>query len=116
MLTRITTSQFTERLIYLMLADGRYRKYLSRLHERLGEAHIDDLEVFVEPPTVGPCIWARLPRIEDFVAHSATASCWSGRNLRRHLQRSPWMRSNVTVCEDIRVQRWLHRQLANKDG
>jgi DNA-binding transcriptional MocR family regulator len=36
MLTSITTSQFTERLIYLMLVDGHYRKYLSRLHERLG--------------------------------------------------------------------------------
>lgn len=33
-----TTSPFTERLIYLMLVDGRYRKYLSRLHKRLGEA------------------------------------------------------------------------------
>ncbi len=34
MLTSITTSQFTERLVYLMLVDGHYRKYLSRLHER----------------------------------------------------------------------------------
>src|SRR6516165_475582 len=38
MLTSITTSQFTERLIYLMLVDGHYRKYLARLRERLGEA------------------------------------------------------------------------------
>jgi DNA-binding transcriptional MocR family regulator len=35
MLTSTTTSQFTERLVYLMLVDGHYRKYLSRLHERL---------------------------------------------------------------------------------
>src|SRR5580700_143619 len=41
MLTSITTSQFTERLIYLMLVDGHYRKYLSRLHERLGEARLN---------------------------------------------------------------------------
>ena len=40
-LTSITTSQFTERLIYLMLVDGHYRKYLSRLHERLGEARLN---------------------------------------------------------------------------
>ena len=38
MLTSITSSQFTERLIYLMLVDGHYRKYLARLQERLGEA------------------------------------------------------------------------------
>ena len=57
MLTSITTSQFTERLIYLMLVDGHYRKYLSRLQERLGEARLDvvraferiGLEPFVEP-------------------------------------------------------------------
>ena len=57
MLTSITTSQFTERLIYLMLVDGHYRKYLSRLHERLGEARLNvvraferiGLELFVEP-------------------------------------------------------------------
>jgi DNA-binding transcriptional MocR family regulator len=41
MLTSITTSQFTERLVYLMLVDGHYRKYLSRLHERLGEARLN---------------------------------------------------------------------------
>ena len=57
MLTSITTSPFTERLIYLMLVDGHYRKYLSRLHERLGEARLNvvraferiGLELFVEP-------------------------------------------------------------------
>jgi DNA-binding transcriptional MocR family regulator len=41
MLTSITTSQFTERLVYLMLVNGHYRKYLSRLHERLGEARLN---------------------------------------------------------------------------
>src|SRR5262245_62495442 len=40
MLTSITTSPFTERLIYLMLVDGHYRKYLSRLHERLGAGRL----------------------------------------------------------------------------
>jgi DNA-binding transcriptional MocR family regulator len=57
MLTSITSSQFTERLIYLMLVDGHYRKYLARLHERLGEARLEvvraferiGLELFVEP-------------------------------------------------------------------
>ena len=46
MLTSITTSQFTERLIYLMLVDGHYRKYLSRLHERLGEARLNVVRAF----------------------------------------------------------------------
>ena len=80
MLTSITTSQFTERLIYLMLVDGHYRKYLSRLHERLGAARLDvvraferiGLELFVEPAD-GMFVWARFPHIEDSLALAETA-------------------------------------------
>jgi DNA-binding transcriptional MocR family regulator len=122
MLTSITTSQFTERLVYLMLVNGHYRKYLSRLHERLGEARLSvvrafermGLELFVEP-TDGMFVWARLPQVEDSLA-LAEASQRDGITLapgavfRPHLERSPWMRFNVTVCDDSRVQRWLQRQ------
>jgi DNA-binding transcriptional MocR family regulator len=126
MLTSITTSQFTERLVYLMLVDGHYRKYLSRLHERLGEARLNvvrafermGLELFVEPAD-GMFVWARFPHIEDSLT-LAEASQRDGIMLapgaifRPHLERSPWMRFNVTICEDTRVQRWLQRQTASK--
>jgi DNA-binding transcriptional MocR family regulator len=126
MLTSITTSQFTERLVYQMLVDGHYRKYLARLHERLGEARLNvvrafertGLELFVEPAD-GMFVWARFPRVEDSLA-LAEASQRDGIMLapgavfRPHLERSPWMRFNVTVCEDPRVQRWLQRQAAGK--
>jgi DNA-binding transcriptional MocR family regulator len=125
MLTSITTSQFTERLIYLMLVDGHYRKYLSRLHERLGEARLTvvrafertGLKLFVEP-TDGMFVWARFPHVDDSLA-LAEASQHDGIMLapgavfRPHLERSPWMRFNVAVCEDTRVQRWLQRQASN---
>jgi DNA-binding transcriptional MocR family regulator len=128
MLTSITTSQFTERLVYLMLVDGHYRKYLSRLHERLGEARLEvvraferiGLELFVEP-TDGMFIWARFPHIEDALV-LAEASQRDGIMLapgavfRPHLERSAWMRFNVTVCTDPRLQRWLARQAAGKAG
>jgi len=121
MLTSITTSQFTERLIYLMLVDGHYRKYLSRLHERLGEARLNvvraferiGLELFVEPAD-GMFIWARLPHIDDSL-ELAEASQRDGVMLapgavfRPHLERSPWMRFNVAACEDTCVQGWLQR-------
>ena len=124
MLTSITTSQFTERLIYLMLVDGHYRKYLSRLHQRLGEARVNvvsalerlGLELFVEPAD-GMFVWARFPHIEDSLS-IAEASQRDGIMLapgavfRPHLQRSPWMRFNVSVCEDTRVLRWLQRHMA----
>ena len=120
-LTSITTSQFTERLIYLMLVDGHYRKYLSRLHERLGEARGTviraferiGLELFAEPAD-GMFVWARFPHIDDSLA-LAEASRRDGIMLapgsvfRPHLERSPWMRFNVAICEEPRVQHSLER-------
>jgi DNA-binding transcriptional MocR family regulator len=115
MLTSITSSQFTERLIYLMLVDGHYRKYLARLQERLGEARISvarafermGFELFIEPSD-GIFVWARLPHFEDSVALAKAAErrivLAPGVLFRPHLDRSPWMRFNVVVCDDKRVQ------------
>lgn len=121
MLTSITTSQFTERLIYLILLNGHYHKYLSRLQNRLAEARLNvvraferiGLELFVEPAD-GMFVWARFPHIQDSLA-LAEASQGEGVMLAPgavfspHLERSPWMRFNVAVCEDPRIQRWLQR-------
>jgi len=121
MLTSITTSQFTERLIYLMLVDGHYRKYLSRLYERLGEARLVVLraferigmQVFAEPAD-GMFVWARFPQIEDSLPLAEAAQrdgfmLAPGTVFRPHLERSPWMRFNVAVCEEPRVQAYLAR-------
>ena len=126
MLTSITTSQFTERLVYLMLVDGHYRKYLSRLHQRLGETRLDvvraferiGLELFVEP-TAGMFLWARFPHIDDSLvlaeaAQRAGIMLAPGTVFRPHLERSPWMRFNVAVCDDPRVQGWLQGQISGR--
>ncbi len=128
MLTSITTSQFTERLVYLMLANGHYRKYLSRLQERLGEARLNvvraferiGMELFVEPAD-GMFLWARLPHVEDSLELAEVSQrdgivLAPGAVFRPHLERSPWMRFNVTACEDSRVQCWLRRQVAGKSA
>jgi DNA-binding transcriptional MocR family regulator len=125
MLTSITTSQFTERLIYLMLVDGHYRKYLSRLHERLGEARVNvlraferiGLEMFVEPSD-GMFVWARFPRIDDSMALAEVSRqeglmIAPGAVFRPHLERSPWMRFGVAVCADKRAQDLLERLALN---
>jgi DNA-binding transcriptional MocR family regulator len=124
MLTCITTSQFTERLLYLMLVDGHYRKHLSRLRERLGEARVNvvraferiGLEMFAEP-TDGMFIWARLPNISDSFTLAESAQSEGvvlapGAVFRPHLERSPWMRFNVATCDDPRIVHWLERQSA----
>lgn len=124
MLTSITTSQFTERLVYLILVDGQYRKYLARLHERLAEARVNvmrafermGLELFVEP-TDGLFLWARFPHVEDALDLTKAAQrdgimLAPGMVFRPHLERSPWMRFNVSACEEKRVQQWLQRHAA----
>jgi DNA-binding transcriptional MocR family regulator len=126
MLTSVTTSQFTERLIYLMLVNGHYRKYLARLHERLAEARLNvvqaferiGLELFVEPND-GMFVWARFPEVEDSLTLAEVSQgdgimLAPGAVFRPHLERSPWVRFNVTVCDDPRVLRWLEQRTQGK--
>jgi DNA-binding transcriptional MocR family regulator len=126
MLTSVTTSQFTERLIYLMLVGGHYRKYLVRLQERLGEARHNvvraferiGLELFVEPAD-GMFVWARFPHIDDSLALAESMQrdgimLAPGAVFRPHLERTPWMRFNVAVCEEPRVQDQLGRLASSR--
>ena len=128
MLTSITTSQFAERLVYQMLVDGHYRKYLARLQQRLGEARARvvrgfegiGLELFAEP-TDGMFVWARFPGIEDSLPLAEAAQrdgmmLAPGTVFRPHLGRSSWMRFNVAVCEDARVLERLRRLPAGIAG
>ena len=74
------------------------------------------LEIFAEP-SAGMFIWARFPQIEDALTLAEAAArdgimLAPGAVFRPHLERSPWMRFNVAVCDDPRVQRWLQRAAA----
>ncbi len=119
MLSAITTSEFTERLIYSMLVDGHYRKFLTRLHKNLDDARLAairaferiGLQMFVEPDA-GMFLWARVPGVEDSLTLADSAQqngimIAPGVVFRPHLQPSPWMRFNVTTCDSPRVLRWL---------
>jgi DNA-binding transcriptional MocR family regulator len=75
--------------------------------ERIG------LELFAEPAD-GMFVWARFPQIEDSLALAEAAQrdgimLAPGTVFRPHLDRSPWMRFNVAVCDDKRVQERLQR-------
>jgi DNA-binding transcriptional MocR family regulator len=125
MLTSITSSQFVERLLYMMLVDGHYRKFLARLHKSLEEARLNvthaferiGMQLFVEPEA-GMFLWARLPNVEDALtltdgAGKSGIMLAPGVVFRPHLQPSPWMRFNVTTCDNPRVLRWLEQVVAN---
>ena len=85
-----------------------------RAFERIG------LELFVEPAD-GMFVWARFPHIEDSLALAETAKHGGlmlapGTVFRPHLERSPWMRFNVAVCEVPRVQDLLERLASSTRG
>jgi DNA-binding transcriptional MocR family regulator len=126
MLTSITSSQFAERLLYGMLLDGHFRKYLARLRERLDEARLDvirafdriGLEVFVEP-TAGMFVWARFADFQDSLAlaeqHLKEGIMLAPGNVfRPHLEPTPFMRFNVAICQEPHVLRRLERVARRK--
>lgn len=109
-----------------MLVDGNYRKFLGRLREQLGNARVNvvraferiGLQLFVESQE-GMFLWAWFPHVEDSMVLAERAlrdgyMLAPGNIFRPHLVRSPWMRFNVAVCDDSRVQHWLERIASEK--
>jgi len=128
MLTSITSSELTERLIYQMLVDGHYRKHLARLWARLDEARHNvirtferiGVELFAEPAD-GLYVWVRFPGIEDSVALSDQAAregivLAPGQTFSPQLNQSPWMRFNVALSDNPRVHRWFERISTENNG
>jgi hypothetical protein len=92
----------------------------------------DPAELAGLPHGESECLAARCRRFKQAHGDSTPARCFlllkqpglasqrdgimlaPGAIFRPHLERSPWMRFNVTICEDTRMQRWLQRQTASK--
>jgi len=75
----------------------------------------------VAPPQASMFVWARFPQIEDSLALAETAQrdgimLAPGTVFRPHLERSPWMRFNIAICEDPRVQARLQRLATSAAG
>lgn len=119
MVTCITSSQFTEKLLYDLLLEGHYRKFLIRLRERIAAARCNVINFFegigLEPfghSASGMFVWARFAGIEDSLEIAERALqdgllLAPGTVFRPNLQPSPWLRFNVAVCDDPAVQRKL---------
>ncbi len=126
MISSITSSQLIERVLYAMLIDGHYRKFLTRLHKRLAESRLATihaferigLELFVEAEA-GMFLWGRFPHVGNSLALTKSASNHGimiapGVVFRPYLEPSPWKRFNVTACDDPHVHRWLEH-IATRD-
>ncbi|HSI58299.1 MAG TPA: PLP-dependent aminotransferase family protein [Ideonella sp.] len=123
MISGLTSSEFAERLIYGALTEGRWRKHLKALRERLAAAHEQvaprllglGFELFAEPKA-GMFLWARHPGLPDATALSNTAArsdimLGPGDLFSASLQPGPWLRFNVAFCGDERLMRFLEGQV-----
>lgn len=112
LLTGLTTSEVSERLMYQLLTDGHYRKHLDKLRAKLQLARqntITKLEklgftLYCEPEG-GMFVWAKL-NDQNNAAEIASLAAKDGIMLapgnmfRPHQESSPWFRFNVAHCGD----------------
>lgn len=129
MISGLTSSEFNERLAYGALSDGRWRKHLKGLRERLARAHEHaaagllkmGYELFSEPKA-GLFLWARHPDLPNatelaYKAGEHDILLGPGALFSLDLGASPWMRFNVAFCEDPAVFAFLQAQRdANRTG
>ncbi|MEI7430563.1 MAG: PLP-dependent aminotransferase family protein [Betaproteobacteria bacterium] len=119
----LSTSEFSERLVYLMLTEGHYRKLTERTQNRLAEATTGTLKlleksgmkIYAEPKG-GMFVWAAVPGLQDS-ARLASQAAQSGILLapgnifRPQMQPSPWLRFNVAYALDPKLERFLGEAL-----
>lgn len=123
MISGLTSSDLTERLAFGALTEGRWRKHLKSLRERLAEAHEKvsqrlvqlGFELFAEPKA-GMYLWARHPDLHDSSALSVQAAkegilLGPGHLFLTEPRPTRWMRFNVAYSDDDRLQRFLAEQV-----
>ncbi|MBI1174373.1 MAG: aminotransferase class I/II-fold pyridoxal phosphate-dependent enzyme [Sideroxydans sp.] len=112
LLTGLTTSEVSERLMYQLLTDGHYRKHLDKLRAKLTQARqrtivkLEKLGFTIHcEPEGGMFIWAK-PGDSANSAEMAIAAAKTGIMLapgnmfRPNQEASPWLRFNVAHCDD----------------
>jgi DNA-binding transcriptional MocR family regulator len=122
MISGLTTSDLTERLAYGVLTEGRWRKHLKSLRDRLAQAHghvaqrLADLgfELFHEPKA-GMYLWARHPDLPDsaeLTRQAAAESIMLGPGQLFLVEPRPtgWLRFNVAFSMDERLYAFLGAQ------
>ena len=122
MISGLTSSEFTERLAYGALIDGRWRKHIRGLRDRLAQAHQRvaerleqrGFELFAEPKA-GMFLWARHPDIENatelaYQAAEQDILLGPGHLFTTDLAPTPWLRFNVAYGDDPQLWTFLEAQ------
>lgn len=119
MMTGLTSSEMAERLTYEVLTEGRFRKHVRALCDRLSEAQERTaqrleqagMELF-DAPKSGLFLWARQPKFADSAelcnrAIEADILLAPGHLFMTDGQASPWMRFNAGFSESPRLYEFL---------
>ena len=122
MMTGLTSSEITERLTLEILNEGRHRKQIRALQDRLAQAQDRvcrrlsecGLQLFAEPHS-GLFAWARHPAFDDSSllcndALEANLLLAPGHLFMEGGQPSPWMRFNVGFSDRPELFDFLRRQ------
>lgn len=117
--TCLCSSEFAEQLVYQMLIEGHYRKYVERLRTRLLDATGKTLRmlersgftIFAEPAG-GMFVWAKARGLDDAARLASQAAAVDimlapGYAFRPQLQPSPYLRFNVAYAQDPRLEDFL---------
>ncbi|HNN09077.1 MAG TPA: PLP-dependent aminotransferase family protein [Azospira sp.] len=119
----VSTSEFAERMVYLMLTEGHYRKLIERLQGRLAEATARTLRMLERAglaphgePKGGMFVWAEVPGIGDAARLASDAAAQGimlapGAIFRPQQQPSPFLRFNAAYALDKRLERYLAEAL-----
>jgi DNA-binding transcriptional MocR family regulator len=126
MVSGLTSSDLTERIAFGTLTEGRWRKHLKSLRDRLAAAHgavsqrLGQLgfEIFHEPKA-GMYLWARHPDLTDSAELSKQAVADDIMLGPGHLflvepRPTGWLRFNVAFSDDERLYRFLVREIAQQ--
>ncbi|WP_342617936.1 PLP-dependent aminotransferase family protein [Rhodoferax sp. GW822-FHT02A01] len=119
MFSGLTSSEWTERLAYGALIDGRWRKHIKSLKDRLAQAQqllsaqllAAGFALFTEPKA-GMFLWACHPAVHNaaelaYKAAEQDVLLGPGHLFSVDLEPSPWLRFNVAWSQDEAVQRFL---------
>jgi DNA-binding transcriptional MocR family regulator len=123
MVAGLTSSDLAERIIFGVLTDGRWRKHLKLVRDRLGDAHRQTsrkllglgFELFHEPEA-GMYLWARHPDLPDSAELSMQATAEGimlgpGQLFLVEPRPTGWLRFNVAFSQDERLWRFLTQRI-----
>ena len=123
MVSGLTSSDLTERLAFGVLTEGRWRKHLKSLRDRLAQAHGQvaaklaalGFELFHEPKA-GLYLWARHPDLTDSALLSRLAAAEGvmlgpGELFLVSPHPTGWLRFNVAFSHDERLYGFLAAQI-----